>query len=186
MKLLQYFIVGVLAQMLSVAAAFAEDIRDVKPPVEFPARWIFLLIGLGVILLLALAYFFYRRYRSRPKKSAPVKTPWEKAYERLDALLKSDWLATGEWGQYYLALSDIVRRYFEERFNIRAPEMTSEEFLASLRDFTGLTDDSRALLQEFLTASDMIKFAKYSPDAARAQKDTALARRLVDETRTLK
>lgn len=182
-KPLRYFMVGVLAQALQGSAAFAEDIRDVKPPVEFSARWIFLLIGLGVILLMVLAYFFYRRYRQRPKASAPVKTPWEKAYERLDALLKSDLPARGKWAQYYLALSDIVRRYFEERFNIRAPEMTSEEFLMSLRNFDGLPAESKNLLEEFLGVCDMVKFAKHSPGLTEGQKHTALARRLVDETK---
>lgn len=171
-----------------VVGAFAQDIRDVKAPVEFPAYRVAVFIVLAIIFCVGLAYLLYRRYQrrisSRPK--IPAKTPWERAHERLDTLVHSGLLSAGQWEQYYLTLSDIIRRYFEERFEIRAPEMTSEEFLVSLRNFTGLTDPSKALLQEFLTASDMVKFAKYSPDAAQAENDTALARRLVDETRTLK
>ena len=36
----------------------------------------------------------------------------------------------GELERYYVGLSAIVRRYLEDRFGLRAPEMTTEEFLA--------------------------------------------------------
>src|SRR3989344_6137730 len=124
-------VVGTLASPFGLNGAVearAQDIRDVKPPVAFPASWTLLLIVLGVILLAGIAYFVYQ-WRQRQKIQAVdkiiAKTPWEKAYERLEDLQKSDLLARGEWEQYYLVLSDIVRRYFEERFSVRAPEMTS-------------------------------------------------------------
>lgn len=186
----RHIVVGTLVSLSGVNAAMearAQDIRDVKPPVAFPAPWIFLLIVLAVVLLAISAYFVYQWYQRQKNQALNkiiTKTPWEKAYERLDALVNSDLLRRGEWGRYYLILSDIVRRYFEERFNVRAPEMTSEEFLMSLRNFGGLAPGSRVLLEEFLGVCDMVKFAKHAPDAAAGEKNAVLVRRLVDETRS--
>lgn len=185
----RHIVVGTLVSLSGVNAAMearAQDIRDVKPPVAFPAPWIFLLIVLAVVLLAISAYFVYQWYQRQKNQALNkiiTKTPWEKAYERLDALVNSDLLRRGEWGRYYLILSDIVRRYFEERFNVRAPEMTSEEFLMSLRNFGGLAPGSRVLLEEFLGVCDMVKFAKHAPDAAAGEKNAVLVRRLIDETR---
>ena len=180
---LRYVIVGVILSAPGVS--YAQDIRDVKPPVTFPTHWVGLLIVSLVVLLLGVGYFLYHKYRQRIQSAAPdiIKSPWEKAYERLDELLKSGLLAKGEWAQYYLTLSDIVRRYFEDRFQLRAPEMTSEEFLVSLRDFSGLSVESKGLLEEFLGVCDIVKFAKHSPGPAEGQKHAALARRLIDETK---
>ncbi len=188
-KSLRHLIAGVTINawgMSTPVTGYAQDIRDVKPPVAFPATWMSLLIVLAVVLLAISAYFAYRWYQRQKIQAASktiTKTPWEKAYERLEDLRKSNLLARGEWGRYYLILSDIVRRYFEERFNVRAPEMTSEEFLMSLRNFHGLPAESKNLLEEFLGVCDMVKFAKHAPDAAQAQENIALARRLIDETK---
>ena len=185
---LRHIVVVTLVSLPGVNAsveARAQDIRDVKPPVAFPTHWMALLIVLALALLAGAGYFWYRKYRQRVQTAAPgvIKTPWEKAYERLDALTDSDLLKRGEWEKYYLTLSDIVRRYFEERFNVRAPEMTSEEFLISLKNFGGLAPESKVLLEEFLVVCDMVKFAKHAPDAAAGEKNADLARRLIDETR---
>lgn len=188
-KSLRHLIAGVTTSAWGVSApvtGYAQDIRDIKPPVAFPAPWMSLLIVLAVILFAGIAYFAYQWYQRHKVQAAGkiiTKTPWEKAYERLGDLQKSNLLTRGEWGRYYLILSDIVRRYFEERFNVRAPEMTSEEFLASLRNFGGLAPGSRVLLEEFLGVCDMVKFAKHAPDAADGEKNVALVRRMIDETR---
>ena len=148
-KSLRHLIAGVIINAWGMSApvtGYAQDIRDIKPPAAFPAPWMSLLIVLAVILLAVSVYFAYRWYQRQRIQAASkiiTKTPWEKAYERLEDLQKSNLLARGEWGRYYLILSDIVRRYFEERFNGRAPEMTSEEFLMSLRNFHGLPAESK-------------------------------------------
>ncbi len=185
----RHIVVATLVSLSGVNAAIearAQDIRDVKPPVAFPAPWMLLLIAFGVVFLAGIAYLVYQWYQRQRTKAVNriiTKTPWEKAYERLENLRKSDLLARGQWEQYYLILSDIVRRYFEERFNVRAPEMTSEEFLISLKNFGELASESKALLEEFLVVCDMVKFAKHAPDAAVGEKNADLARRLIDETK---
>lgn len=179
------FVFGLYSAIAAIQG-WAQDIRDVKPPVDLPSSFTAMLFILLIIFSAGLGYFFYRRYQRRKismVSNAPAQTPWERAHARLDALLKSDLIARGQWEEYYLTLSDIIRRYFEERFDIRAPEMTSEEFLMSLRNFGGLPVESKILLEEFLVVCDMVKFAKHAPDAAAGEKNAALARRLIDETK---
>ncbi|MBI5150704.1 MAG: hypothetical protein HZA28_08050 [Candidatus Omnitrophica bacterium] len=172
--------------VLNESAAFAEDLHDVKPPLSLPSYdWIWLVV-LFTVLALACVYFWNKTRRRRAVMARSpdiVVTPWERAYQRLDSLANGNLLQDGQWEAYYLTLSDIIRRYFEERFEIRAPEMTSEEFLMSLRGFPQLSGSANNILKEFLDSCDMVKFARYLPQEAEAQKTTLLGRRLVDETK---
>ncbi|MBI5416079.1 MAG: hypothetical protein HZA29_04615 [Candidatus Omnitrophica bacterium] len=165
---------------------FAEDLRDVKPPLVLPSYgWIWLVVFF-VVLKVASVYCWNKTRRRRAAmipKPGVVLAPWERAYQRLESLANGNLLRDGQWETYYLTLSDIIRRYFEERFEIRAPEMTSEEFLVSLRGFPQLSGAANNILKEFLDSCDMVKFARYLPQAAEAQKTTLLGRRLVDETK---
>ena len=167
-------------------AAFADDLRDVKAPVAFPSRHILLWILLTLLIISAVVYFYYsRKGAKRAKKLSPevFKTAWEKAYERLEALAQSGLLEQGDFAAYYMRLSDIIRRYMEDRFQIRAPEMTTEEFLNYLRNAPALNVQQGGVLADFLSSCDMVKFAKYLPRVEEARKNTQLARRIVDETK---
>ena len=168
------------------AAQGSEEIRDVRPPVALPANPAPLLVFLGLCVIFCLIFFVYRQWMKTKKEPPPktvLKTPWEEACEQLEALAKSPLLAQGKMEEYYRRLSDIVRRYFEAQFNIRAPEMTTEEFLVSLQDSPVLTDMQRGVLREFLVCCDMVKFARHRPGIEEAHKNTQLARRLIDETK---
>lgn len=179
-------VLGCFFVMIVPLAAFADELRDVKSPVAFPVSYIPVLVLLAVLIIASIAYFIYRGRKSRKTKTLPVETmksPWEKAYERLEALAKSGLLEQGKFAAYYLRLSDIVRQYMEDRFRIRAPEMTTEEFLAHLKGSPTLSAQQGSVLAEFLSSCDMVKFAKYLPRVEEARKNTQLARRLVDETK---
>jgi hypothetical protein len=79
-------------------------------------------------------------------------------------------------------VSDTIRIYLEERFDFRAPERTTEEFLHELRDTNLLLADQKGSLGEFLKSCDLVKFARYEPaePELRDLHDSAL--RLVEET----
>jgi hypothetical protein len=81
-------------------------------------------------------------------------------------------------------LSDIVRTYIEARFEIRAPEMTTEEFLIFTYASEKLNDKQRAFLGELLQSSDMVKFAKFVPSMDHARDNLRLARTFIEETRS--
>ncbi len=171
----------------STPPVLIQDIRDVKPPLTLPSPWVAVMIFLILIVaIVGLVCLWHHRYRQRQKTTSAkrvIQSPWEKAYERFRALEESDLLARGQWEQYYLELSDIVRRYFEERFEIHAPEMTSEEFLLSLRQSSALNESSKDILKQFLIFCDMVKFARHAPHQQEAYQSLQLGRRMIDDTK---
>ena len=161
------------------------DIRDIRGPVEFPAGPFFyiLLAILVLALIAALTMFLLRRRKKASKKAPPPKLPHEIAYEELESLRKKGLIESGRVKEYYFELSLIARRYLENRFDLRAPEMTTEEFLGKLKDSDALSREHKNLLKDFLSHCDMVKFAKYGPSREEMTLSFDSARRLVDETR---
>jgi len=79
-------------------------------------------------------------------------------------------------------LTDILRGYCEARFQLRAAEETTPEFLVSIGGNPMLTADQRRALADFLAAADEVKFAK--GEATQEQLLSALrtARQFVTDT----
>jgi hypothetical protein len=107
----------------------------------------------------------------------------ETAFKALQELTNKAYIKTGKVREYYFELSDIVRHYVENRFQLRAPEMTTEEFLATLKDSKILNAEQKILLKDFLSHCDMVKFAKYLPDEKESESSYESAKRFIDETK---
>lgn len=84
---------------------------------------------------------------------------------------------------WFVQLSGIVRHYLEQRYEIRAPELTTEEFLLVATARPELTTEHRGLLTSFLERCDRVKFAGYRPDAEESIATLAAARGFVEDTR---
>jgi hypothetical protein len=84
---------------------------------------------------------------------------------------------------WFVELSAIVRRYLEHRYEIRAPELTTEEFLLVATERAELSGEHRKLLTDFLERCDRVKFAGYRPDAEESIATLAAARAFVEDTR---
>ena len=141
------------------SVAGTNDIRPIKPPVPVPNPWMWIFWGGGILLLLALAVtalLLWRRARSRRPAVPPV-PPHVRARQKLDAAL----LLIGEPRPFCIAVSDAVRVYLEERFDLRAPERTTEEFLRDLQKTSALAQAQKASLAVFLEQCDLVKFARF-------------------------
>ncbi|MDD5428754.1 MAG: hypothetical protein PHI58_05945 [Candidatus Omnitrophica bacterium] len=158
------------------------DIKDVKGPLGyFEINW-FLVLG-ALILLIAIALFLMYKFRKRP---APIKLPHETALEELEAV-RGNFMRNSDIKEYYAGISDCVRRYIERSFKLKAPEMTTEEFLGSLRESAALslvlTLDQKDLLKDFLNACDLVKFAKYNPAKGEMEAIFLSAKKFIEETK---
>ena len=110
-------------------------------------------------------------------------TAFERAIERLERLQRRGLPGSADLDAWYVELSDIVRRYIEARFGLRAPELTTEEFLAEAGRSAELTPSHRSLLSAFLERCDRVKFARYSPGDTESHEALQLARQFLRETR---
>ena len=79
----------------------------------------------------------------------------------------------------------MIRVYLEERFNLHAPDRTTEEFLGELREGAQLNQEHKALLENFLTKCDLVKFARDEPTEPELRGLLDAALRLIDETREI-
>lgn len=159
------------------------DIRPERPPEPIPNAWAW--IG-GVTLLVALAiaaWYAWRRYRAERSQPPPalVIPPYRRALERLRAAL--DLIHHPE--RFCVAVADAVRWYLEERFQLRAPERTTEEFLDELRNSQSLSGLQQTLMGEFLTQCDLVKFARHELAEPELRSLHEKAVRLVEETEPL-
>jgi len=164
-------------------------IRDIKPPHSLPPDRLrfYLLAGLVLILAAAAIAGFYFQARKKSSKMVPevMPGPEEIARRELDRLLAAKLLEKGEIKLFHLRISDILRRYIENRFGLKAPERTTEEFLVELSQ-AGSTDnlllnDHKELLTDFLTQCDLVKFAKHQPSLAECEKTVAICRKFIEK-----
>jgi len=79
-----------------------------------------------------------------------------------------------------MELTMIVRRYIERQYAVRAPEQTTDEFLAAAVEHPRFTPRVVTHLREFLRAADLVKFADYHPDAGVIDQATATARKYIE------
>ena len=161
----------------------SQDIRGLKPLVATVPLWRWIAGTLGVLAAAGAAVWWRQRRRTRTVAQAPPPTPpHEAALEALEALRRARLPSRGAYEAYYVRLSAIARRYVEERFGLRAPEMTTEEFLQAASQARALSLTQRQLLREFLVHCDLVKFARYRPSEPEAEAMWLAARRFVEET----
>jgi hypothetical protein len=83
---------------------------------------------------------------------------------------------------FCIAVSDALRVYLEERFEFRAPDRTTEEFLLDLQATDLLNAAQKEFLTDFLTRCDLVKFARHEPSEAELRSLHSSAVSLVEET----
>ncbi|HEX5222565.1 MAG TPA: hypothetical protein VFZ59_23625 [Verrucomicrobiae bacterium] len=160
--------------------ASTTDIRDIAPPVDIPDPFAWLWWSLAALALVAVALLLWLWLRKRATQ--PPSVPVVPAHVRAKQKLQDALSLISQPKPFVIAVSDAARWYLEERFNFRAPERTTEEFLNDLQRTDRLTPDQKDSLGQFLTNCDLVKFAKYEPGETELRDLHASAVRLVEET----
>ncbi len=144
------------------------EIKDIKAPIVISMDLLtILLILLAVLLLILLALYLYRRNQKKKKKKAARKRvyvipPHVKALSELHALEDKKLWQQGLVKEYHSSITEIIRRYFEDRFKILALESSTTEIMEQLTRVI-LPQDIFKKVSDFLNNADLVKFAKYKP-----------------------
>lgn len=171
----------------SILPAEGEERRGPKGLAHWPRApltRIFMVLGLVAILaiLISLLVLWWMRRRARPTTLPAPIPPHEKALLALAALEQRTAFATADPEVFFVEVSIIVRHYLEERFALRAPEQTTEEFIRAAASSQLLRLEHQQLVEAFLLECDLVKFARHRPGADRMQQALGAAYRLVRET----
>lgn len=144
------------------------DIRDVKEPIRIPLDWKTVLLWVLIVLIIAglIVYgIIYYRKKKAVKTGQAVyirKEPHETALDALAYLESRKLWQSGKVKEYHSEITDIIRRYFEERFNIPALEMTTAELTEKLASLSSAAAVA-GVCSDFLNNADLVKFAKFVP-----------------------
>ena len=125
-----------------------ETLRDIKGPLSLSTRFnILLLLGILVFLAILVLLFMFLSRRKKVSVVVPKRPAHEIAYEQLEKLKAKDLIRQGRIKEYYSEVSDIIRHYLENRFLLKAPEMTTEEFLFYVRDYSHLIREHKNFIK---------------------------------------
>lgn len=146
----------------------AADIKDVKPPIVIPMDILSILLMLLVILvIILLAIYYYRKNQKKKlrlsqRKKVYIIPPHVKALTELHELEEKKLWQQGLIKEYHTGVTEIIRRYFEDRFKISALESSTTEIMEQLTRVI-LPENIYKTVTEFLNNADLVKFAKYKP-----------------------
>ena len=162
--------------LLAVHTVKVDTTQSIKPiagplkvPITFREMIPWILLGLAAVLLILAGMWYYRKrkkkepvFHLKPKVLLPAH---ELAFQELEKLrLKKLW-QSGRVKEYHSELTDIIRRYIENRFHVPAMEQTSAEIMESLHDRPDCPREVLEKLSGTLVLADMVKFAKAQPVA---------------------
>jgi hypothetical protein len=121
----------------------------------------FLIVGLLIVI-----FILYKKYKNRPVEYiAPpeiIIPAHIKALQTLNQLKFDKAWEDENRKKYYSDLTDTVRQYLEDRFEIQALEQTTSEIIQDLKQ-ADISADDKAFLQQILQQADFVKFAKFEP-----------------------
>ena len=140
------------------------DIKDIKPIFYIKAPWVhYIWKALGVLCLLALAYFIWKNWQKKAdEKLEPLTllTAEQKALKELQELKSRELMKLGLIREHFFELSEIFRRYMENRYRFPAQEWTTEEIISHFKGLSDLNEKQKLQARTILTESDKVKFAK--------------------------
>jgi uncharacterized protein DUF4381 len=138
---------------------FAQEFHDIAPPVDYsllPPWVIFCAAFLGLTLIGLIVWLIMRQRGQRP---VAIPSPRERALERLEGIRVEIEKLTPY--RFSIRVSDILRRYVTDQYQLPLTRQTSVEFLAAVADKSQFSEDEKSLLTDFLSRCDLIKFARY-------------------------
>ena len=176
----------VLIKVRSVTIENAK-LKDIKGPIKEPIGWsdiwpwILGLLVICLIIYLLKKYMFTKKERVKKTKPKIIIPPDVTALRQLTKLEKAKMWQEGNIKEYHSQLSEIIRRYTEDRYKFIALELTTEEILNELQSKIKIEQLNN--LKILLERADLAKFAKSKPIDTENTESMLLAKKFVKTTK---
>lgn len=122
-----------------------------------------ILVLVLALILICIVFYLYRilchKKNGRTPKNTRTLSYYEQAKQDLSEIAANKMLYA-EQKDYYTDVTNVLRKYISQRYNINALEMTSHEILGSMKEVCDVSE-----LKVVFNTADLVKFAKYSTDA---------------------
>lgn len=169
-----------------------QGLYDIKPVIELPKNynnwWKFLLYIVPVALAIGLFLWWLLRRNKKQKEADKYIAPYDQALATLQELDQKNYVAAGQYKEYYTTLTDTVRRYYDEKVYDHSLESTTDELIDRLqleRDAGRINFNKQTIikLKDIFKRADLIKFARVNPPEGKAKADRLIVEDIVKETK---
>lgn len=176
-------------QIATVPVDTTKAIKDIHGVLDVPfdiseyIPWI--LVGLVLAALIASGLYFWLKHKRKPaevKPKVPSIPAWQRALTALDEIANEKVWQAGRDKVYHSAITDTLRNYLEEQFNLPALESTTDETMEMVRK-AAFNPESIQHLKHVLVLADLVKFAKEKPMPNEHERALEYARQFIQLTR---
>ena len=153
-------------------------IPPIAPQSEMSSPPIWPWFAAGAMAMAIIAFFARRYWRGRNPPAPPLGAPAEIALAELDRIERLDLPAAGDFSRHYTLVSDCMRAFLNGHFGVPTMERATSEIAAEFRAAAAPESEiggAVAILEE----SDLVKFARLSPEPAEARAAVSASRRTV-------
>jgi hypothetical protein len=150
-----------------------KGLQDIKAPVDAPFSlaellpylpWVALYAVIIIAIILGVYYYYNRKLPIGIVKREKVKEPPHVVALRHLEKIKADKLwQRDQVKKYYSEMTDTLRHYIEERYQLPAMESTTEEILRAIQQVDLPDAHTYDKLKDVLELADFVKFAKFKP-----------------------
>ena len=158
---------GVTTFKVDTSKGYADVVAPKEAPINFAEIMPFFLWGLLGVVLLALGFYIFKKLKSKESIFFVAEKPKEPAhiiaFRDLDRLKKEKLWESGNIKEFHSQVTEALRVYVENQFDISAMEQTSVEILDEARKEPLLNERLVEKLEDILLRADFVKFAKAEP-----------------------
>jgi len=177
-------LLGVKTFEIDTSKANFDIVMPIHTPIAFAevAPWAFGGL-LAAALIVLLIIYLRKRKKNQPLfvKTKPTEPAHVIALRKLDEIKQKKLWETGKIKQFHSELTDTIRYYLDERFQLSTQESTTDEILAAVNS-VDVNSEWHLNLKEVLERADLAKFAKFQPLQDENERSLKYAYRIVETT----
>lgn len=164
-----------------------KDIEDVmRIPLTFKEILPWLLLALAFAAI-GVGVWFLVKYLKKRKKDEPIAAKPDipadtLALEQLEQLRVEGLWKQGRVKDYHTNLTDILRQYLYNQYDIDAAEMTSDQITDACAETPDISAEQNDNLRQILQTADLVKFAKAEPQPWEHDRSMSLSVDFVSNT----